>query len=406
MVHGQWRECTRGFEKYARAHPTADDVLDARRSGGLCALLDGDAKAARTTFEHLVDDEPDPLASARMADMAALSALRDGDRTHAMARWTDVSRSRPLSWAALVGRARLAEAKVELPPAIESRPRAGDAGDVDASFRPGSGGAGDADADPPADVPPPLTVAVPPPADFLVRVGLDGDAEIALRDRESAVTSGVGARAPEALCAAYGQIGRARRRYQIAQALPSALFVSAPVPRTRWAWECAFPSPYADVVRDAEANENLPRGLLWAVMRQESAFDPDAVSPAHAVGLMQLMPETARPIAEELALPADDARLTSPSYAIRVAARLLHKLINQFHGDVVLAVAAYNGGAEAVERWLSRSVGMQMDTFVERIPYKETRDYVTRVMGNLARYGYLALGEEGVPHVALELKGR
>jgi len=409
MVHGHWRECTRGFEKYVRAHPAADDVLDARRSGAICSLLDGDAKAARTTFEQLVDDEPDPLASARMADMAALSALRDGDRTHALARWTEVARSRPLSWAALVGRARLAEARVELPPAIEARQRFADAGDVDASFRPRSGGAGDVPSeglDPPADVPPPLAVAVPPPADFLLRVGLDGDAELALRDRESAVTSGVGARAPEALCAAYGHIGRARRRYQIAQTLPSALFASAPDPRTRWAWECAFPSPYADVVRDAEASENLPAGLLWAVMRQESAFDPDAVSSAHAVGLMQLMPETARPVADELALPADDARLTSPSYAIRVAARLLHNLINQFHGDVVLAVAAYNGGAEAVERWLSRSVGMQMDTFVERIPYRETRDYVTRVMGNLARYGYLALGEEGVPHVSLELKGR
>ena len=421
MLHGQWRECVRGFERYARAHPAADDVLDARRDGGLCALLDGDAKAARTTFEHLVDDEPDPLASARMADMAALAALHDGDRIHALARWTDVALTRPLSWAALVGRARLAEAGAELPPAMDARPRPGEAdgtsaeggvvkrGDVDTSFRPRSGGAGDVPSgaiDPRSEVLPPLAVALPPPADFLLRVGLDADAELALRDRESAVTSGVGARAPEALCAAYGQIGRARRRYQIAQALPSALFASAPVPRTRWAWECAFPSPYADVVRDAEANEKLPKGLLWAVMRQESAFDPDAVSPAHAVGLMQLLPETARPVADELALPADDARLTSPSYAIRVAARLLHKLMNQFHGDVVLAVAAYNAGAEPVERWLSRSVGMQMDTFVERIPYRETRDYVTRVMGNLARYGYLALGEEGVPHVSLELKRR
>jgi soluble lytic murein transglycosylase len=139
-------------------------------------------------------------------------------------------------------------------------------------------------------------------------------------------------------------------------------------------------------------------------MRQESGFDPDAVSPAHAVGLMQLMPDTARPIAEELALPRDDARLTSPPYAIRVGARVLRKLLDQFHGSVPLAVAAYNGGADSVDRWASRAPGMQLDTFVERIPFKETREYVAKVMGNLARYGYLAQGEAGVPGLELDMK--
>ncbi len=185
------------------------------------------------------------------------------------------------------------------------------------------------------------------------------------------MTGGAGGRAPEALCAAYGELGRARRRYQIAQSLPSALFAAAPGPHTRWAWDCAFPSPYAEVVRDAELSEKLPPGLLWAVMRQESGFDPNAVSPARAVGLMQLLPETARPIAAELALAHDDARLTSPPYAIRVSARLLHKLIDQFHGDLPLAIAAYNGGAESVERWASRAPGMQIDSFV-RLPMTRT----------------------------------
>jgi soluble lytic murein transglycosylase len=227
-----------------------------------------------------------------------------------------------------------------------------------------------------------------------------------LRDRESAVTGGAGPRAPEVLCSVYGEIGRARRRYQIAQSLPSSLFLVAPSERTRWAWECAFPSPYEERVRAAEEREKLPRGLLWAVMRQESGFDPDAVSPARAVGLMQLLPETARPVAEELGLTHDDARLTSPPYAIAVGARVLRKLLDRFHGSVPLAVAAYNGGADSVERWLSRAPGMQLDSFVERIPYKETRDYVSRVMGNLARYGYLAEGDTGVPDVQLELSTR
>jgi soluble lytic murein transglycosylase len=379
MLHGEWKDCARGFDAYLRGHASGEEAGDARRDGALCRLLEGDAKGARVVFEHLTDDETDATASARMADMAALAAMRDGDRTHAIARWSDVVRTRPLSWPALVARARLAEAGVAAPPAIE----------------PGES-ATEATA--------PLAVLVPAPADMLHRLGLDADAELALRDREAALTSGAGARASEALCAAYGELGRARRRFQIAQSLPSALFTAAPGPRTRWAWECAFPSPYSDTVHAAELAEGLPPGLLWAVMRQESGFDPGAISPAHAVGLMQLLPETARPIADELSLPRDDARLTSPPYAIRVGAHFLHKLLEQFHGDVALAVAAYNGGAESVERWLSRAPAMQLDDFVERIPFKETRDYVARVMGNLARYGYLAQGEAGVPRIELELK--
>jgi soluble lytic murein transglycosylase len=382
MLHGEWARCAQGFAEYLRPSAAADeDTRDARRDGALCKMLDGQSRSARLSFERLVEDEPDALVSARMANMAALAAKRDGDHAHAVARWTDVARSRPLSWPALVARARLAESGEVVPVAIDAA----------------DGGAPEA---------PRLSVSLPPPSDFLHRMGLDSDAEGALRDRESVVTAGAGSRGLEALCEAYGELGRARRRYQVAQTLPSSLLASAPAARTRWAWECAYPSPYADTVRSVEESEKLPAGLLWAVMRQESAFDPDAVSPAHAVGLMQLMPDTAAPIAEELGLGKDDARLTSPPYALRIAGHFLHKLLAHFHGNVPLAVAAYNAGVEPIERWLSRASGMQIDTFAERIPYKETRDYVARVMGNYARYGYLASGEDGVPRVDLGLPGR
>jgi soluble lytic murein transglycosylase len=378
MLHGEWKDSARGFDAYLRAHPRGDEASDARRDGALCKLLAGDAKSARPIFERLIDDEGDATAKARMADMAALAALHDGDRSHAVARWTEVARTRPLTWPALVARARLAEAGAPVPPAMEPPEAA-------------------------ADPAPPLALAVPAPADMLHRLGLDADAESAMRDRETALAASAGPRAVEALCAAYGELGRARRRYQIAQSLPSTLFVAAPGPRTRWAWDCAFPAPYAEAVRSAESAEHLPAGLIWSIMRQESGFDPDALSAARAVGLMQLLPETARSIADELALPRDDARLTSPPYAIAVAARLLRRLLDQFHGSVPLAVAAYNGGGDSVERWRSRAPEMQIDTFVERIPFKETRDYVVRVMGNLARYGYMAGGEGGVPAIELEL---
>lgn len=380
MLHAEWHACASGFDAYLHGHSGGQHEHDARRDGGLCKLLDGDSKGARAQFERLSDDVgQDPVAGARMAHLAALAALRDGDRTHAVALWTSVSRTRALSWPAIVARSRLAQAGAPVPPAIDPPP-------------------------PSPEGPAPLGPTLPPPVDLLHAIGLEADAEAALRERESAVTAGAAARSSEALCAAYGELGRARRRFQIAQTLPSTLFATAPDARTRWAWGCAFPSPYVNAVREAEARESLPDGLLWAVMRQESGFDPDAVSAAHAVGLMQLLPETARPIADELSIDHDDARLTSPPFAIRIGARVLRKLLDRFHGSVPLAVAAYNGGVDSVERWLSRAQGLELDTFVERIPYDETRDYVVRVMGNFARYGYLARGEEGVPRVDLDLK--
>jgi soluble lytic murein transglycosylase len=383
MLHGEWRDCSRGFDGYAKAFPRGDQIHDARTGGALCKLLDGQFKTARVEFERLVEDEPDPVLSARMADMAALAALRDDDRTHAVARWTDVARSRPLTWPALVARARLAELGAPLPPPI-------DPPDTTSA----SGAAAEM---------PPLEVAMPAPADLLERLGLDADAEAALREREVSISGGAGPRASEALCAVYAHVARARRRYQLAQTLPSALFASAPAPKTRWAWECAFPQPYSDAVRAAETRERLPAGLLWAVMRQESAFDPDAVSPARAVGLLQLLPETARPIADELGLSHDETKLTRPPIAIAVGARALRKLLDEYHGSVPLAIAAYNGGADSIDRWATRAPGMTLDTFIERIPYRETREYVVRVMGNFARYAYLGSGGATVPEVSLPL---
>ncbi len=73
------------------------------------------------------------------------------------------------------------------------------------------------------------------------------------------------------------------------------------------------------------------------------------------------------------------------------------------HGSVPLAVASYNAGEESVLRWVQRMKGMELDAFVEAIPFAETRGYVVRVMENYARYGFLDRGEEGVPKVDLSL---
>jgi soluble lytic murein transglycosylase len=378
LLHGRWKDAALALDTYVIKYPNGAERREAARDRALARLLQGDAHGARPLFEQLAEDEADPLSAARARTMAALAALRDGDRTHAIARWTDVARSRPLSWPALVARARLAQIGAPLPPYVDP----GDPND-----------ASDASA--------PLSVVLPSPVDLLHRIGLDAEAENELHEREAAVSASAQGRSTEALCDAYGQLGRAKRRYQAAQQIPASLLSLAPTPKTRWSWDCAFPAPYAAEV-DLRARENdLTPPLLYGVMRQESGFDPDVVSNARAVGLLQLLPETARTLVT--ADHQDDAaHLTSPPVNISLGARYLKDLLTRFHGVLPLAIAAYNAGPDAVSRWLGRPRGLDLDLFVERIPFTETRTYVVRVMGNVARYGYLRAGDAGVPAVRLE----
>jgi soluble lytic murein transglycosylase len=374
FLHARWRDAAAGFDGYLKRYPGGSERKDATRSLAVSRLMLGDHKTARRLFGQIADDE-EGLGGTRAANMEALAAAKEGDRTHAVARWTEVARARPLSWPALVARARLIEAGAPIPPTVEAD-----------------------DAQPAG---PPLAVKLPPPVDMLHRIGLDDDAEDALAAREAAVTQGAAGRGTEALCAAYGQLGRARRRYQIALQIPAAMLTRGPSPRTRWAWECAYPTPYEGVVRASEEAGQLPEGLVFSVMRQESNFDPDAVSAARAVGLMQLLPETARAVADDMKLAHDDARLTSPAQNITLGGRYLRDLLDRFHGAIPLAVGGYNGGPDTIARWASRAPTMETDVFVEFIPFTETRIYVGRVLGNLARYGYLRHGEAGVPKLKL-----
>jgi soluble lytic murein transglycosylase len=384
LLHGRWREATAALDAYVAKYPNGAEHHDAARDRALARLLEGDAHGARPLFEQLAEDEADPLAAGRARTMAALAAFRDGDRTHAIARWTDVARSRPLSWPALVARARLTQIGAPLPAFVDS-------GDAD-------------DASAPPAAPVPLAIALPSPVDLLHRIGLDSDAENELHERESVVSAAVQGRSTEALCDAYGQLGRAKRRYQVAQQIPAALLAVAPTAKTHWSWDCAFPMPYdADVAARAKEDDLSP-ALVYGVMRQESGFDPDVVSPARAVGLLQLLPETAKTLVAR-DRTEDAMRLTSPSVNIALGSRYLKDLLARFHGVLPLAIAAYNAGPDAVARWLERPRGLDLDLFVERIPFTETRVYVARVMGNMARYGYLRGGEAGVPIVSLELNG-
>ncbi|MEO3429762.1 lytic transglycosylase domain-containing protein [Pelagibius sp. CAU 1746] len=132
--------------------------------------------------------------------------------------------------------------------------------------------------------------------------------------------------------------------------------------------------------------------LVLAVMRQESEFYPKARSPVGALGLMQLMPATARQTARGLGIPFNRDRLTSdPDYNLRLGQAFLKELLEQFDGSYILALAAYNAGPARAERWIKeygdpRDPKVDAINWIERIPFSETRNYVQRILESLVVY--------------------
>jgi soluble lytic murein transglycosylase len=162
-----------------------------------------------------------------------------------------------------------------------------------------------------------------------------------------------------------------------------------PAGRWRFAWEVAFPRPFEALVTRESESTHIPAPLTWAIMREESAFIPDARSIADAIGLMQLIAPTARATARGTQLPYDEEALRRPEISIALGTRLLSSLRASFPANRLLAIAAYNGGAQAVRRWLGERGGDDFDLFVERIPFDETRAYIKRVLASQAAYAYL-----------------
>jgi peptidoglycan lytic transglycosylase len=351
---------------------------DASFERAVALLAVGDAATALPLLNRLVTRTKDTRFEAQLRQLVGVGLLLSGKREEAISAFKDVVARFPLSFPALVAASRLRALGSDLPAWLE--PASTEA------------------------APPPLELRLPADVALLHRLGLEGDASVALAAQERRLSRSHAPRSGEALCELYGLLEVGDRRYAVGQdAATRAGLDRAPGPRSRWMWDCVYPRPYADLVTRAERDLLLPHGLLWAVMRQESGFRPAVRSPVGAVGLLQLMPGTAERIADELGDKLDAQSLTRAYANVHLGSAYLRKLIDSFQGSVPLAVAAYNAGPQAVSRWLVGGENLPLDLFVARIPYEETRVYVGRVLSNAARYAYLEGGEGAVQAPSLEL---
>jgi soluble lytic murein transglycosylase len=152
-------------------------------------------------------------------------------------------------------------------------------------------------------------------------------------------------------------------------------------------WEILFPLAYWDTIRaEAEKRGHDPY-VLASIIRQESGFEPTTVSNAGAVGLMQIMPEEASRIGVAGGIGEITRNdLFVPEKNVAVGAAELSQKLAATGNNLTLAVAAYNAGEAAVQRWMSRTSPDEIDLFIESIPYAETRLYVKTVTRNRNEY--------------------
>ena len=198
---------------------------------------------------------------------------------------------------------------------------------------------------------------------------------------------------------AVGQIYHARREWnQMVSGLSKRQIPIAAVIAHKWDWhhtaimtvakakqfddlELRFPQPFDNLVL-ANANKfSLRPEYVYGVMRQESAFNSAARSHAGASGLMQLMPATAKEVAQSLKKNAPSkAALLQPNVNVELGSKYLRLMLDEYGNQQVLATAAYNAGPHRVKRWLPNDKNMPADIWVDTIPFNETRKYVRRVM--------------------------
>jgi soluble lytic murein transglycosylase len=161
----------------------------------------------------------------------------------------------------------------------------------------------------------------------------------------------------------------------------NALFNENPDLIARSSLRLYYPSPSREIQDSIPTELNMDPMLILSLIRQESGFNEKATSPAGAMGLMQLMPQTA------LTIEAIEPRaLYEPGTNVRVGSKYFKQLLEKYEGDVELSLAAYNAGPHRVDDWKRRYPVADRLLFLDMIPFRETRDYVASIARNYFWY--------------------
>lgn len=222
----------------------------------------------------------------------------------------------------------------------------------------------------------------------LLQVGATGLAEEELRFI-GLLGSGASARRQWLSAGLFNAVGAYPQASAIARRHAEEFMALAPQGEALSKWRIAYPKAFAPSIERAAAEAKVPAAYVRAVAREESAFNPRAVSTAHAYGLIQLIRPTAKQYAKTLGLPSHPNALKNPRINLRIGSHFIRSLWERFEDNPAVVPAAYNAGPGAAERWIRAQPGLPLDEWVETIPYSETRRYTRRVLQTYGTYAFL-----------------
>jgi len=247
---------------------------------------------------------------------------------------------------------------------------------------------------PPLDHGNKIELAEPPSDDLHLQkaklLGNGGLVDFAVRELQAAAAGDSGNWAPAQTAQLYIDTGHYDRAIEVMKhSVPSYFAVDLPtLPREYW--EALFPRAYWTDLKKFSVANGLDPYLVASLIRQESEFNPLAVSHANAVGLMQLLPRTGKLVARQEKLRRyRDSQLFTPAVNLQLGTRYFRGMVDQFGGSFEYALAAYNAGSDRVEEWLGQGKYRDAEEFVESIPFTETREYVQAIMRNASVYRQL-----------------
>jgi soluble lytic murein transglycosylase len=246
---------------------------------------------------------------------------------------------------------------------------------------------------PPLDLTNKFTTSDPPADDLHVQKARllenGGLVDFAVREIQAGAPSDDGNWMLAETARLYQGSGRYDRAIEVMKrGVPNYFAVDVPeLPRTYW--EALFPKAYwGDLKRFSSENELDPY-LVASLIRQESEFNPNAISRANAVGLMQLLPVTGKKVAKEVKMHHySPSQLYTPTVNLQLGTRYFKSMVDKF-GSFEYALAAYNAGSDRVQDWLAAGKYRDPQEFVESIPFTETREYVQAILRNANVYKQL-----------------
>jgi soluble lytic murein transglycosylase len=362
------------LERMAEVYPEGDMTTEGLFRLALHRIGKGDWAGAVAPLEASIKLHPREhhyRAAGRAPYFLARALAATGDRKRALALYRGVIDEHPLSYYMALAHARLAEAD---PPAAE-------AAFAQATTR--------VDATPVAAADHPLFRT----PGFARAVELLRLGEIDLARAELSSLGLSSAQTPPQLQWAVAWLYSQSGADVLAHAIPAGRVADwldrYPAGGWRKAWELAYPRPHLDVVTREARKSGIPGSLAYAIMREESVFDPLATSPAPAYGLMQFTLDTGKFVGKKLGLAIDVAALKTPAVSIALGCRFLSDLRARYPACPALAIPSYNAGPGNTNAWLTARPYEDLDVFVERIPFDETRNYTKRVLKSYAAYLFL-----------------